>query len=210
MDSIIHTKIGRLYVQKLLHREGYNRFYKCVCDCGKEVEKSSVNLVQSRKARTGSCGCLKSEMLVKRNTTHGKYSLPEHRVWATMRNRCSNPNYEEYHLYGGRGIKCSKSWLLFENFYVDMGPRPTPKHQLDRKNNEKGYEKGNCFWVTAKQNQRNRRDTLMVIFKGVEMPLAELADKAKIDYHAAYWRHFRGWSPEKIFSTPSRKQKAKL
>lgn len=40
-----------------------------------------------------------------------------------------------------------------------MGERPSSKHQIDRIDNEKGYSKENCRWVTAKVNNRNRRST---------------------------------------------------
>jgi len=53
----------------------------------------------------------------------------------------------------------SDEWLgNFWKFYEDMGKRPTKKHQIDRINNNKGYSKDNCRWVTAKENARNRNN----------------------------------------------------
>jgi hypothetical protein len=166
--------------------------------------------MNSRKQCTGSCGCLRRETTVARSTTHGLSHTPEYRVWTTMINRCTNPNYAEFHLYGGRGITVAKPWRKFEKFFNDMGPRPSPKHQLDRERNSEGYSADNCRWVTAKLNGRNKKNTVTVTLHGIQITLADLAEKAGIDYHAAFYRYQQGWSAERIFNTPSRKAKGAL
>lgn len=76
-----------------------------------------------------------------------------------MKQRCYNPNSERYDDWGGRGIKICDRWLEnFANFYEDMGPRPSDKHQIDRIDNNKDYSPDNCRWVDSSTNSLNKRD----------------------------------------------------
>jgi len=77
-----------------------------------------------------------------------------------MRDRCRNPNNQRFADYGGRGIRVCDRWAeSFANFIADMGPKPTPQHSLDRKDNDLGYSPENCRWATDTEQSRNRRYT---------------------------------------------------
>ena len=104
---------------------------------------------------------------------HGLSAMVEYRAWQTMRQRCTVRTHPRFATYGGRGITLCAGWLLSpEAFVADMGPKPTLRHELDRKNNDQGYWCGkceecarlgrppNCRWVTRSQNDRNRRSNL--------------------------------------------------
>lgn len=88
---------------------------------------------------------------------HGLSRTQIYSVWSSMRARCENTKHIAFKNYGGRGIKVCKRWLKFENFFADMGERPTIKHSLDRRNNDGNYEPGNCRWATAKEQYHNSR-----------------------------------------------------
>lgn len=127
----------------------------CRCDCGAELVTTSHEIT---RGRTKSCGCYRSDQFVKMNTKHGMYKSPEYNSWDAMIQRCRNPLGKKYHHYGGRGITVCERWLnSFDDFYADMGPKPTPKHSIDRIDNDGNYEPGNCRWATQSEQNFNTR-----------------------------------------------------
>ena len=65
-----------------------------------------------------------------------------------MKQRCENPDHKDYPRYGGRGIKVCERWQNFQNFMDDMGRKPFGYH-IHREDNDRGYEPGNCVYITA-------------------------------------------------------------
>ena len=153
--NITNKKFSRLTAIKFSSKKGRQHYWLFLCDCGNKVT-AKKNHVIAGKIR--SCGCLKVEETIKRFTTHGLTGIPEHNIWFGMKDRCNNPNHHARKNYGGKGIKVCERWMDFANFYSDMGPRPSPKHSIDRVNNDGDYEPGNCKWATMKeQNAPGRR-----------------------------------------------------
>ena len=79
-----------------------------------------------------------------------------YRTWKEMRQRCGNPNADQYKWYGGRGVKICERWSDFVNFLVDMGERPEGK-TIDRIDSDKDYEPSNCRWATPKEQAETNR-----------------------------------------------------
>lgn len=104
---------------------------------------------------------------------NGRTYLPEYKIWGHMKSRCCNPKNKNYSVYGGVGIKVCDRWSEFENFFVDMGTRPTDLHTLDLIENSKGYYPGNCRWATRLEQTRNRGCTLRFQYRGRNLTVPE-------------------------------------
>lgn len=119
-----------------------------------------------------------------------------------MKDRCLNPNNEKFANYGGRGISVCERWLHdFVAFYADVGPRPSPRHSLDRINNDGNYEPSNCRWATASQqalNRRQRKPAYRIFVDG--RPLAELALEAGLKTNTALKRYKAGVRGQALFA----------
>ena len=127
----------------------------CQCSCG---NLCTVTTTELRCGDTKSCGCTHKEQLIARNYKHGNSKSSEYHTWQSLRDRCLNPKNKMYKHYGARGISVCSEWLnSFENFYKDMGNKPTCKHSIDRINNNGNYCLENCRWVTQKVQVNNSR-----------------------------------------------------
>lgn len=186
-------------------RENNSReaYWNCLCDCGNTtvVRTASLSL-----GNTKSCGCLQREQTSKASTTHGMSNTVEYHIWAGIISRCRNPSNNAYPRYGGRGITVCDRWLnSFENFYADMGPRPTPEHSIDRVNNDGNYEPGNCRWATDIEQANNKRNNIIVGESG--LTLAQIAAGSSIGYKNLHQRLSRGMCLEDALSTELREAK---
>lgn len=132
--------------------------------------------------------------------SHGMFGTPEYRSWAAMKSRCSNPNDHTWHDYGRVGIRVCDRWQKFENFFADMGPRP-PGTSLDRIDNARGYDPGNCRWATNKQQSENRRSTTFVEWRGQRATVSEWAKRMGMS-QAALWFRLKRWPVERAMSEP--------
>lgn len=150
--KFINKRFSRLVViDDTGKKQGKNKIYKCLCDCGNTTEVPSSSLGSKR---TKSCGCLRKEIQRNRNLIHGYRYDPIWRSWNSMKQRCSNSKHPDWKRYGGRGITICDSWVKLENFMADMGERPED-HDIHRIDNDKGYYPGNCEW---KEKSKHRKD----------------------------------------------------
>lgn len=123
---------------------------------------------------------------------------PAYRCWINMKSRCRTPSATHYEQYGGRGITVCDLWAgSFDAFLSDMGPRPSPLHSVDRIDSNGNYEPGNCRWATKTEQMRNLRCNHIVAVDGLNMTLAEAAEKAGLKYNTLLYRLKRGWPIER-------------
>lgn len=179
----------------------------CLCDCGKTHEVDAATFL---RWSCRSCGCYKAETARKQMRTHGKSKNSEYYIWQAIIKRTTNPKDPRWENYGGRGITCCQRWLdSFEDFYADVGPRPSPAHSLDRLKNNEGYYPSNCAWKTAKEQARNRRSNHLLTHKGETLTIAEWSERIGISGRTMIARIGLGWSIEDIVTRPKKVYKQK-
>src|ERR1700761_5630280 len=169
-------KFGRwTVIEMCVNYKRGKTMWVCRCDCGVERAVKGDSL---RSGVSSSCGCYNREV-VRALAKHGMSGTPEYTAWLHMRDRCRNPDHEQYPDYGGRGVLVCDRWYdSFEHFYSDMGPKPSKKHSLDRLDNEYGnYEPSNCEWRTAREQLRNTRRNRWIEHNGERMVLIDWAKK---------------------------------
>lgn len=170
------------------------RHWECQCICGRITTVITNNLKQRG---TGSCGCTTIEA----NTTHGMTNTPEYEIWIQMKGRIQNPNHTSYKNYGARGISLDPRWLDFGAFIKDVGMRPSPKHSIERINNEGNYEPDNVRWATRAEQNRNKRSNRNITYNGKTQCMADWAKEMGISPRALS-RRLREWPLDIAIGTP--------
>ena len=178
----IGDRIGRLEILDLRRTKikGRHRtFAKCKCDCGsiKEIRLDTLGKVKS-------CGCLNLEP---KHITHGETGTRLYQLWASMKDRCKNPNGKGYHHYGGRGITYCEEWeeyIPFRDWALSVGYEEGL--ELDRIDNNGNYEPSNCRWTTRKEQCLNTRRNKYITFKGKSQTVSQWADEFNVKYMDIY------------------------
>lgn len=121
--------------------------------------------------------------------THGMSKTKFYEVWHHMKQRCNGTsNADSTRNYHDRGIRYDPEWERFENFYRDMFNGYSENLQLDRIDNNKGYSKDNCRWISCRENANNRRVTKKINVNGEEVPLTYACEATGIPYERAIAR----------------------
>jgi hypothetical protein len=125
---------------------------------------------------------------------------PTYRSWHAMKQRALNPKDPNAKHYSERGITVCERWLDFKNFLADMGERPEGT-SLDRIDNSKGYEPGNCRWVSQKEQMRNRRTNVFIEHNGKRQTVREWSIELGISFTTLRTRMKAGWPTHRVLST---------
>jgi len=168
--------------------------WRCVCQCGNTRVIAGTKL---RAGRNKSCGCLLSQLISESLKTHGKSKDRIYNIWLGMIFRCSPSNKtNSKKTYYDKGINVCDRWMTFENFLEDMGI-PEPHQSIDRKDNNKGYNKENCRWADWKTQANNKSTNLIINLHGISKTASEWSDETGIKANTIVYRIRRGWSVER-------------
>lgn len=136
--------------------------------------------------------------------TSRTWRSPTYSSWSNMIARCTQPSAPNHAHYKMRGIRVCDRWRGFENFLADMGERPA-KLTLERINNDRGYEPGNCRWASRREQGNNRVTNLWFVYRGQKFTLADLARHTGVSKEVLRSRLCRSkkpWTVEGAVSTP--------
>jgi len=152
---ILIEDLGYLYPNENSKTKRRFGIYECQF-CNREF-KSRVDAVNG--LRTKSCGCYHKKIASELNKVHGLHKHPVYGIWRGMVKRTTNQNSKEFKNYGGRGIIVCDEWRndfkLFYDFAMENGWEKGL--EIDRRDNDKGYNPENCRVVTRAINSRNTR-----------------------------------------------------
>lgn len=197
--DITGKRFGRLVAVEDAGSNGRRRLWRFQCDCGKTVIRSTDGVLRTPRA---SCGCYKPGFANKgrapASKTHGLSKTRLRRVWGNMKSRCGDPRNHRYADYGGRGIRVCSAWLDFATFAAwALSQGYSDDLQLDRIDNDGGYEPDNCRFVTPAENMANMRTSIRYVVRGEEMGMAEVERRFGLSRSTFRYRiEVLGYSPD--------------
>lgn len=115
-----------------------------------------------------------------------------------MKDRCGNPNAQQYADYGGRGVSVCAAWSSYENFVADMGEPPAGM-SIDRIDVNGNYEKSNCRWATRKEQNDNKRNTVRVLCAGTVMTQTDAIRVSGVSAATVGWYKRKGLNSQDAF-----------
>lgn len=209
IERVIGKKSGRLTVVSYYGKSYKGNMWNCTCECGQTLTVATKD-INSQNIK--SCGCLKSDVLTKRNkgmATHNKTNTRLYRIWGNIKDRCYNENSKDYINYGSRGITICEEWLInFESFYNwSMENGYKEDLTIDRINNDLGYSPDNCRWVSMKIQINNTRKNINITIGGITKTASEWADISGINSKTIIYRFKNGWDEDKLLIKPNRRNR---
>ena len=176
-------------IQSLGKSADGHRLWECVCDCGNKRIDYASKITTGRTKHCKECSRKETANKVK---THGMKDSSEYSSWIAMKGRCLNKNHKDYVNYGGKGITICQEWIdSFEEFYKYIGKKQKGQ-SIDRIDNTNGYEPGNVRWANNSQQQRNKQNSLWVLWNDQKTHIMDIAKELGISKGAAHLRWKRG------------------
>lgn len=211
MDSSIDetgNTYGKLTVVGKSKNTWKNGFllWECACACGNTVHTSG-SMLRNRNTRSCKSCALNERKPYKHKVVHKRI----YTAWQSMVARCHNPRKSGYELYGKRGIVVCKEWKnSFDNFYDWAMENGYEDHlSIDRIDVDGNYEPSNCRWVTTKEQNNNKRNTVYITHNGETKPLSEWAEELSIRASTIHTRYSNGIrSSDELLKIPPENKKS--
>lgn len=139
------------------HKTGQT-LWRCVCQCGNEVDVPVSRLVKGNKK---SCGCLVVDTARLTSTKHGMRNTKLYSIWESMRKRCYDVNHDSYEHYGKSGITVFEEWNNNSSSFFKWAESNGYRDglSLDRICNGKGYYPDNCRFINKTSQGLNKNIT---------------------------------------------------
>ena len=196
-NDLTNQVFGKLTVLHMHPEKSFDGRVQWYCKCS--CSENSFRIIIGKSLTSGNsktCGCTRIASIKESNSSHGMSNSKEYRIWKAIKERCYYEKHKAYGDYGGRGITVSDDWInSFENFYRDMGPRPSDDHSIERRDGDKNYSKNNCYWATRTEQNNNTRRNIFFTRNGVSKTLAAWCKELNLSYNKIYMRmNAYGWS----------------
>ena len=121
-----------------------------------------------------------------------------------MKARCDNKDNIEYKNYGERGTSVCEEWRAFTNFLMwAKSSGYSEELSIDRIDVNKGYSPENCRWATIKEQNNNKRNTVLIKGEPLVYVLEDLGITDELDQSAIRMRVQQlGWDIDSALNTP--------
>lgn len=202
-EILVGTRFGKWEVLGEAGMRGYRRMIRVACPHGETIVQAD-NLLAGKSLGCRSCGL----------TTHSLSQTPEYSVCYLAIRRCVDPTVNDFEHYGGKDVPvCVQSdWHTPGNLGIGaarmtqyildrIGPRPSPRHQIDRINNSRGYEHGNLHWVMPAQNCRNRSNNRELTHCGKTQCVAAWSEEIGVGA-STIWHRLNSGDPDWLALAP--------
>lgn len=123
-------------------------------------------------------------------------------IYHNMKTRCTNPNYDKYKWYGGKGISVCDEWMNSYDAFEEwaLSHRYADDLTLDRIDPNGNYCPENCRWVSRKEQANNRSSNHLLTFNGKTLTIQQWADETGLSHGCISQRINAGWPVERILT----------
>ena len=141
------------------------------------------------------------------NKKHNMSKTRLYKIWECMKYRCESSNYFQSYLYKSRGIKICDEWKKFENFYEWAKDKYFDGSSIDRINPNGNYEPSNCRFADKYTQANNKRNNIVIEYKGERKTLAQWSKETGINYFCLRQRYKLNWPVDRLLNEKSIKGK---